>query len=121
MLKISTFERKFVDTEGRERIFNGVNLCDKGYASPDKSKKIYDLPFNEELIAKLSNLGFNLVRLGITWDAVEPKPFEYNEKFLDRLEKVADLCHKYGIYFFLDMHQDLYGGYAENWGDGAPP
>lgn len=121
MLKISTLEKNFIDSEGRERIFNGVNLCDKGYFSPEKNKKLYDLPFNEELISKLSKLGFNLVRLGITWDAVEPKPFEYDEEFLGRLEKVADLCHKYGIYFFLDMHQDLYGGHAENWGDGAPP
>lgn len=121
MLKISTFEKKFIDSEGRERIFNGMNLCDKGYYDPAAGKKIYELNFSEELFAKMKASGFNLVRLGMTWDAVEPEPFKYNEDYLNRLEKIADLCHKYGIYFFLDMHQDLYGGYAENWGDGAPP
>ena len=33
MLKISTFKTKFIDSEGRERIFNGMNLCDKLAAS----------------------------------------------------------------------------------------
>ena len=66
MLKISTFEKKFIDSEGRERIFNGVNLCDKGYYDPAQGKRIYELPFSEELISTLSKLGFNLVRLGIT-------------------------------------------------------
>lgn len=120
MLKISTFEKKFIDSEGRERIFNGMNLCDKGYFDHAKGKKIYDLPFDEELISRLSRLGFNLIRLGLTWDAVEPQPFEYDEDYLDRLEKIADLCCKYGIYFFLDMHQDLYGGYPNVMADGAP-
>lgn len=122
MKKITTSGKKFVDSDGRQRIFNGVNLCDKGRLDSDQSRpgagKYYAFDFDEELIKRLSRNGFNLVRLGMTWDAVEPRPREYDEEYLDRVQKVADLCEKYGIYFFLDMHQDLYGGYLT--GDGAP-
>ena len=120
MLKISTFETRFIDSEGRQRIFNGMNLCDKGYHVPGNERKTYDVPFDENLISKLSGYGFNIVRLGLTWDAVEPQPNQYDEKYLDKIQKVADLCEKYGIYFFLDMHQDLYGGTVDTPADGAP-
>ncbi len=117
MLKISTFEKIFIDSEGRQRIFNGMNLCDKGYHKEGEKRKIYEVPYNEELISSLSEKGFNLIRLGLTWDAVEPQPNQYDEEYLDKIQKVADLCEKHGIYFYLDMHQDLYGGRL---GDGAP-
>lgn len=121
MLKISTFEKKFIDSEGRQRIFNGVNLCDKGYQkNPNDKRKTYELNFSEDLISRLSENGFNIVRLGLTWDAVEPEPNKYDEEYLDKVQKVADLCEKYGIYFYLDMHQDLYGGTVNTPADGAP-
>ena len=121
MLKISTFEKKFVDSEGRERIFSGVNLCDKGYQkNPGDKRKTYLLNFDEKLISTLRENGFNIVRLGLTWDAVEPEPEKYDEEYLDKVQKVADLCAKYGIYFYLDMHQDLYGGTVDTPADGAP-
>ena len=120
MLKITTFEKKFIDSEGRERIFNGVNLCEKGWHVDGNPKRQYAFNFDENLIRNLSQLGFNLVRLGFTWDSIEPEPGKYNEENLDKIEKVADLCAKYGIYFFLDMHQDLYSGAPQTAGDGAP-
>lgn len=122
MQRITTFRKKFIDSNGRERIFNGVNLCDKGFSGENGNgkRKIYDVPFNEELIKNLSQNGFNIVRLGMTWDAVEPEPFKYDEEYLDKIEKVADLCEKYGMYFYLDMHQDLYSGFEGTYGDGAP-
>lgn len=120
MLKISTFEKTFTDSEGRQRIFNGVNLCDKGYNKDDEINRTYTLDFDEKLIRRFSECGFNLVRLGLTWDAVEPEPNKYNEEYLDRVYAIADLCEKYGIYFYLDMHQDLFSGAKETAGDGAP-
>ena len=120
MLKISTMKTRFVDALGRERIFNGVNLCDKGRKDTEGAHRSYDLDFDETLIAQLAACGFNLVRLGLTWDAVEPQPRQYDEAYLDRVERVADLCAKHGIYFFLDMHQDLYSAAKGCDGDGAP-
>ena len=120
MEKISTQGRIFVDSQGRQRLFNGVNLCDKGTDTPESPVRVYNSPFYEDTIAELAKNGFNIVRLGMTWDAVEPEPGKYCEEYLDKVEKVADLCEKYGIYFYLDMHQDLYYGEKGLGGDGAP-
>ena len=120
MLKITTFEKKFIDSDGRERIFNGMNLCDKGQYEQGNPRKVYAVDFYEDLFIKLHAMGFNLIRLGMTWDAIEPEPGKYDEEYLDKIETVAELCEKYGIYFFLDMHQDLYGGPADAPADGAP-
>ena len=121
LFKIKTSGMKFIDSTGRQRIFNGMNLCDKGYHEEGSEKRTYLLDFDEKLIKQLSEYGINLVRLGLTWDAVEPEPNKYDEDYLDRVYAIADLCAKYGIYFYLDMHQDLFSGAKETAGDGAPP
>lgn len=120
MLKIKTSGKRFIDSTGRQRIFNGMNLCEKGRYIDGIPERQYAFDFSEELISTLSKNGFNLVRLGMTWDAVEPEPGKYSEENLDKIQKVADLCEKYGIYFYLDMHQDLYSGAPATAGDGAP-
>lgn len=120
MERIFTKDEIFVDSLGRQRIFNGVNLCDKGYPNKEVTKKIYELNFDEELIIRLKNCGCTLLRIGLTWDGVEPEPNKYDEEYLDKVEKVTKLCEKHGLYYFLDMHQDLYGGAVDTPADGAP-
>ncbi len=117
MNKIVTREMKFVDNFGRERIFNGMNMCDKtpfgeGYLSHEFSN---DLSW----VDQFKNKGFNIIRLGMTWSVVEPERGKYNEKYLDSIEKIMDCCYEKGIYVYLDMHQDLYSPKAGS-GDGAP-
>lgn len=118
---IHTEGMKFVDSEGRECIFSGVNLVEKGKApkfghGPRKYKfKDYD----EKTVAELKEHGMNVVRLGLTWDGVEPAPGRYDEEYLEKVAKIARLLENHGIYFFLDMHQDLYGSDSKI-GDGAP-
>lgn len=107
---------RFVDEYGRERIFSGMNVVDKkdydeknpGYGyDPDK------FPF-EEFRAR----GYDMIRLGFTWCAMEPKPGHYNEALISDLCKFLDKCEEYGIYAYLDCHQDVYSSYC--YGDGAP-
>lgn len=110
-------DMKFVDSHGRERIFNGMNVCDKthytpGFTANEHSK---DLFWVDEFRKK----GFNIIRLGMTWSVVEPEKGKYNEEYLDSIEKIMDYCHENGIYVYLDMHQDLYSWKTGD-GDGAP-
>ena len=109
----------FVDKEGRERIFNGVNLCDKGWYDENRQRKhVYE--YDEKMFRTLAECGFNIVRLGTTWEEIEPKPGEYNDEYIDALRKMLDMCEKYGLYAYIDMHQDLYSFFDEGIGDGAP-
>lgn len=120
MYRITTEGHVFRDSEGRQRIFNGVNICDKGICPEGSDRRVYELNIGEDTIGKLAENGFNIIRLGMTWDAVEPEPEQYNDEYLGRVKKLADECEKYGIYFYLDMHQDLYTGRPGTSGDGAP-
>lgn len=119
--KITVDGRVFRDENGRERIFCGVNVCDKGSYDPVTKVRSYKRSLDDGLLDTLTASGVNIVRLGITWDAVEPRPGEYDDGYLDAVASMIDELGERGIYVFLDMHQDLYSGFGEaNVGDGAP-
>lgn len=120
MEKIRTSGKKLVDEFGRERIFCGVNICDKGWYDERTKKRVYSYEWDDKVFENLKFLGFNIVRLGITWDAVEPSRGNYNEDYLDAIERILDKCNENGIYAYIDMHQDLYSGWGNGPGDGAP-
>lgn len=111
MEKISVKNTSFIDEHGRERIFNGVNLVFKGTYDEKTGKTDYfAVNWDEDMFRGLAEKGINLVRMGLVWRAIEPNPGEYNNEYLDFMEKYFDLCGKYGIYVYLDMHQDCYHG-----------
>ena len=112
--------RSLVDSYGRERIFNGMNVCDKGRYVPEADKRVYGELWKKGTAKQLKQGGIELIRLGFVWDAVEPEMGRYNDAFLDELKVILDECAEAGVYAYLDMHQDLYGGYGEVAGDGAP-
>ncbi len=116
MDRISTDGLTFVDQFGRQRIFHGVNLVFKG-ARDANGRMRYDSTYGEKDLALLAGRGFNVVRLGLIWDAVEPKPGMYDDSYLDRIADLLDGCAVRGIYAYLDMHQDLYSALFS---DGAP-
>ncbi len=134
MMDIKIENKVFVDSLGRTRIFRGFNYIDKGDIDRMRNgqwmkkgtktnplaKRTYQLNTSREYWNYVATLGVTLVRLGVTWDAIEPAPGQYNEEYLDQIEQVFDICADLGIYIFLDMHQDLYSGFGEGYGDGAP-
>lgn len=101
---------QFVDREGRQVILHGINMvC--------KDKGNYIGAWDEGDFRKLKEWGFNVVRLGIIWDGVEPEPGKYDDEYLAEIEKLVEYAAEQGLWVFLDMHQDLYG---VEYGDGAP-
>lgn len=121
MEKLNIQEKRILDESGRERIFNGMNVCDKGRHDEKINKHVYHHDVNEELVNTLYAHGFNLIRLGITWESVQPEPDRFNKEYIEEIRGCLDLCYSKGIYVYLDMHQDLYSHYNANIGDGAPP
>ena len=119
MNTISVRGRSFIDDKGRERIFNGLNFVDK-HCLPDEDGVIrYHTDLTEETLAALAAKGVNIIRLGVTWAAIEPEQGRYNTVYLDGVREALRLCEKQGVYAFLDWHQDLYSHYCCH-GDGAP-
>ncbi|MDY3088106.1 MAG: cellulase family glycosylhydrolase [Oscillospiraceae bacterium] len=119
MDKLTVKGTRIVDSHGRERILTGLNVCDKGRYI-EGQRRIYGEQWTKGLAAGMKAHGMDLVRLGITWDAIEPEPGEYNEEYLDFIGGILDECKDSGVYVFLDMHQDLFSGTELLCGDGAP-
>ncbi len=127
------------DRKGRAIFFHGVNVVYKYppyEAYPDPG---HPWDFNAHDASLLARLGFNVVRLGITWSGLEPgtapandpaicakgapsDPNQYNPavvaNYLYNLKKTVDLLGQYHIYSLIDMHQDVYNELFD--GEGAP-
>ena len=103
--------REFVDPQGREVIFHGVNIVNK---NPETAFSDF---MKQEDFDKMYKWGFNCVRLGFTWSGIEPEPGVFNEEYLKDLDGAIERAKKAGLYILLDMHQDLYG---QEYSDGAP-
>ena len=107
---------RFVDGQGRTRIFNGMNIQEK---QGGRARLGYDL--DEAFFEKFAARGMNLIRLAVVWENLEPRPGQYNESYLRSIDEVFDRAVRYGVYIFLDLHQDLYGDMGMGDGaDGAP-
>ncbi len=101
----------FLDSAGRQLTLHGINVINKDAGTE------YVCAITEEVYRKMNRWGFNVVRLGILWDGLEPEPGKYNAKMFECLDRNIAWARKYGIYVLLDMHQDLY---SVKYSDGAP-
>jgi endoglycosylceramidase len=127
------------DQQGRVVFFHGVNAVYKHppyelYPAPGKPWN-----FTAADASLMARLGFNVVRLGMTWKGLEPgtapandpaictpgpphDPGQFNQAVLDRnldkLSETVDLLGRFHIYTILDMHQDVYNEMFD--GEGAP-
>ena len=112
--------RAFVDENGRQRVFSGVNYVYKG-EKPQADGVVHFLhPLEEKALADLKAHGVNLIRLGFTWAGIEPAMGQYNETYLSEIKEVVRRCEAHGIFVYLDWHQDLWSGFGLGVGDGAP-
>lgn len=113
---IKTEGMRFTDGHGRERIFSGMNVVDKKDYSAENPG--YGYPADKFPFEEFRARGYDMIRLGFTWSAMEPVPGHYNEALINDLCAFLDKCEQYGIYAYLDCHQDVYSSYC--YGDGAP-
>lgn len=111
MRKLKTEGMCFINEDGAEVILNGINLvC--------KSKEMgYVEPCDESLFKWFHDQGYNIIRMGLIWDGVEPEPGVYDDVYLSKIKQQINWAERHGIYVFLDMHQDLY---SVLYSDGAP-
>ncbi|CAF3194509.1 unnamed protein product, partial [Rotaria sp. Silwood2] len=61
--------------------------------------------------AQIRRWGFNVVRLCLSWSALEPTPGNYSEMYLQRVEQIIEWASEQQVYVILDMHEDLYSRY----------
>jgi uncharacterized membrane protein HdeD (DUF308 family) len=123
----------FNDNQGRYLLFRGVNFASRTKLAPYlpiaplETKNLSQLNLKEEIksvepeLDRLKDLGFNIVRLLISWKAIEPRPnpnpdelLPEGKQYLTYIKEIIDELHARNLYVFLDFHQDIahevYGG-----------
>lgn len=111
MDNITVRDGRFIDSDGRQVLLHGMSVISKSRATGYIS---WQQPAD---FARMRQWGMNCIRLGMTWDAIEPEPGKYNEEFLKKLDERIQWAKDNDIYVFLDMHQDLF---SVLYSDGAP-
>lgn len=59
-------------------------------------------------LSEMSGLGFNSVRLPLSWSLLEPERGRFNQMYADRIAQVVDWAKGQGMYVIIDMHQNAY-------------
>ena len=113
LLAISPTGTWLTNSDGQVLIAHGMN-------------EVYKLPpyepsasgFSADDAAFLAANGFNAVRVGVIWAAVEPQPGVIDTAYLDSIRQTVQMLADHGIYSLIDMHQDNYS--TTFGGEGAP-
>jgi endoglycosylceramidase len=66
-------------------------------------------PLRRRDFARIHRLGFNVVRLVLSWSKLEPRRGKLNRRYLERIDAAVRFARRSGIYLILDMHQDAWG------------
>jgi endoglycosylceramidase len=98
--------RWITDARGRVVIVHGVNVVPSGFESPPERPG--QAGFGADDIRFLATEGFDVVRLGMFYAGVEPRPSSYDASYLDHYERIQRMLAEAGIFTLLDMHQDQY-------------
>ncbi len=112
----------FRDTQGRQLLFRGYNA---------KVATLFDVTFDdgrtpnesfpdlsEAEATRIEQLGWNVLRIPVSWSGLEPQPGQYQQAWMAKLDAVLALAHEHSFYVFVDMHQDAYS--KEIGEDGEP-
>lgn len=105
---------RLVDSSGRTVVLRGINVVDKSGWTGALAAPILTAADAQNI----ADLGFNHVRLGLTWASVEHTRGVFDDSYLRQLLGVLDALYAVGLVAVIDMHQDVWS--AGLGSDGAP-
>lgn len=111
--RLSVQGTSIVNSIGHNVLLRGVNYVGYGVDNP------YPEKHSEQVYETFARLGFNVVRLPISWANLEPYPGRVDERYLaNYVDNDIRWAKKYGIYLVLSMQQSNWG--SRFGGSGVP-
>jgi hypothetical protein len=99
---------RIVDADGREVLLRGVNvnaLVDYWQYGAFPTT----FPLTDADARGIAGVGWNVVRLLVSWSRVEPEPGRYDDAYLDDVADAVRLFARHGVRSVIDFHQDAWG------------
>lgn len=67
-----------------------------------------EVPATAQDFAEMAALGFDVVRLPVSWSRIEPEPGQFDPGYLEQIAQLVRWAQSAGLYVWVDMHQDRY-------------
>lgn len=97
------------DVTGRQVILRGVNVNQLiDYHLRDPAIPAVQPPTDTDF-AQIAAMGFNVVRLGMSWSRLEPQRGVFDQAYLAQISAAVAAAKAHGLYTVLDMHEDAWG------------
>ncbi|MWB97750.1 glycoside hydrolase family 5 protein, partial [Agromyces seonyuensis] len=102
------------DGRGNQVLLRGPNVNNLvDFSVPDSAVPAVT-PLTEDDFAGMAEQGFDVVRLGMSWSALEPTRGELDDDYLGEIEQAVEWADAHDIRVVLDLHQDSW------WNEGTP-
>jgi endoglycosylceramidase len=102
---------RFVDESGREVLLRGVNVNALGEYHQADPELPSTMPLTDADWPQMASVGFNSVRLIVSWSRLEPEPGAFDADYVAEIRRAIDAAEANGIYVVVDMHQDAWGAH----------
>ncbi|MBK7976505.1 MAG: cellulase family glycosylhydrolase [Deltaproteobacteria bacterium] len=119
---VRAVDGRLVDAHGRQLVLRGVNVKAEGLfdATFDDGRRPTEqvAPFDRSDAEQIARLGFDFVRLCVSWSGLEPTEGQFSAAAFSRLDEVVGWLIEAGLYVLIDFHEDAW---SKDLGeDGAP-
>ena len=97
------------DQSGAQVVLRGVNVNQLGEYYQANPQVPTVAPLTEQDFVDMAAMGFDVVRLLLSWSRVQPQAGSVDEQYLAEVRQAVGWAGAHGIHVVLDMHQDAWG------------
>ncbi|HWC34502.1 MAG TPA: cellulase family glycosylhydrolase [Mycobacteriales bacterium] len=124
--------RQIVDGHGRTVLLRGVNIdglvdywkpslrapypsgpaAYRHHRCPPDDRRIEGVPICWFDLPQMRRLGYDNIRLNVSWSLLEPRPGHIDSHYIARIAQVVRWAKRQGIWTTIDLHQDAWSKYV---------
>ena len=109
------------DGDGNQVLLRGVNVNQLVDFYQPQADVAATRPLTEDDFAGIAAQGFNVVRLNLSWSALEPERGEFDDAYLAQVADAVGWAKQHDVRIVLDMHQDSWFNGATDEGTACRP